>query len=68
MRNKGSKDKHGRFYSVPQLDKKALKIVAELDKFWDKTYGNPTYRPLTDYNLIDDVMKHLKEVAEMKNF
>lgn len=66
MRNKGSKDKHGRFYSVPQLEKKALKIVAELDIFWDKTYKNPTYRPLTNYDLINALMEHLKEVAAMK--
>jgi hypothetical protein len=66
MRNKGSKDKHGRYMSIQQLQKKLSKIALELDHFQDQLYRNHSVNRLIDFEKILDCQRHFEEIAKLK--
>lgn len=65
MRNKGSKDKHGRYSSAKQMQNRAIKLSATIDKFIEQAWRQHDFNKLTDFNKLHDVRNHLIELSRL---
>ena len=65
MRNKGSKDAHGRYSSNKQMQARSKKLADAIDKFISQAYRQYNFNKLTDFNMLHDVKNHLLELNEL---
>lgn len=65
MRNKGSKDKHGRYSSVPQMQKRSEKLANQIDKFIDQSLKQHYFNKVVDFDKLHLVKDHLLDISKL---
>ncbi len=67
-RTKGAKSVRPNYTAVAAMQKKALKLQGELEKFIDRANRGTHYsfKCLVDFNKLGEVSDHLKDVGTIK--
>lgn len=65
-RRQGSKDAHGRFSSVPQMQARAAKLAAMIAKFTDQANRQHYFKPSVNFKKLTDAHDHLHELSTKK--
>lgn len=66
MRNKGSKDRHGRYSTVIQMQVRAKRLAENIDKFIDQSLRQNSFNKITDFNKLHDTVSHLIDISTLK--
>lgn len=65
MRNKGSKDYHGRYSSMQQMQKRSDKLAKSIDKFIDQALKQHDFNKIVHFDKLHSIKDHLLEISKL---